>query len=151
MTVQFVSTPLGVSLAAPEQRAGGLDPALLPAFAIPPGQEALAERLRAPDALVLTTGQQPALFTGPLYTIHKALSAVALAQVLEERWSRPVIPVFWTAGDDHDFAEASHAWWIAADGEVAGASLPPRPPEAPLTPMYRELLGPTVVDALAAL
>jgi bacillithiol biosynthesis cysteine-adding enzyme BshC len=149
--MQFVPTPLGAPLHAPEPRAGGIDPALLPALAVPAGQEQLLERLRSPDALVLTTGQQPALFTGPLYTIHKALSAVALAGILEERWSRPVIPVFWTAGDDHDFAEANHAWWIAADGAVAGASLPPRLPDAPLTPMYRELLGPTVVDALAAL
>jgi bacillithiol synthase len=151
VTLQFVATPLGSPLQAPEQRAGGINPALLPAFVVPPGHDALLERLRAPDALVLTTGQQPALFTGPLYTIHKALSALALAAILEERWSRPVISVFWTAADDHDFAEANHAWWIAADGAVAGASLPPRPPEAPLTPMYRELLGPPVEDALAAL
>ncbi|MGH7631640.1 MAG: bacillithiol biosynthesis cysteine-adding enzyme BshC [Gemmatimonadales bacterium] len=151
MTVQFAATPLGAPLVPPEPRPGGVDLELLPAFVAPPGQEALVERLRAPGALVLTTGQQPALFTGPLYTVYKALSAVALAALLEERWSRPVVPVFWVAGDDHDFAEANHAWWIAADGAVAGASLPPRPPEAPLTPMYRQLLGPTVVDALAAL
>jgi bacillithiol biosynthesis cysteine-adding enzyme BshC len=151
MTLQIVATPLGAPLSAPAQRPGGVEPALLPAFAIPPGHEALRERLRAPDVLVLTTGQQPALFTGPLYTVHKALSAAALAAILEERWSRPVVPVFWSAGDDHDFAEANHAWWIGADGSVAGASLPPRPPEAPLTPMYREPLGPTVLDGLAAL
>ncbi|HEX2449878.1 MAG TPA: bacillithiol biosynthesis cysteine-adding enzyme BshC [Gemmatimonadales bacterium] len=151
MTVQFVPTPLGAPPTVPEPRPGGVDPALLPAFAVPSGHEALLDRLRAPNAVVLTTGQQPALFTGPLYTVHKAASAAALAALLEERWSRPVVPVFWVAGDDHDFAEANHAWWIAADGTVAGASLPPRPPEAPLTPMYRELLGPTMVDALAAL
>src|SRR5204862_311164 len=77
------------------------------------------------------------LFTGPLYTIHKALSAAALAAILEERWGRPVVPIFWLAGDDHDFTEASTASWIAADGAIATAALPPRPPEAPLTPMYR--------------
>ena len=151
MTVSFVSTPLSAPLLAPSPRAGGIDPALFPAFTVPPGHQALLERLRDPDAVVLTTGQQPALVTGPLYTIHKALSAVALAGMLEERWSRPVVPVFWVAGDDHDFAEANHAWWIGADGAVAGASLPPRPPEAPLTPMYRELLGPAIPEALAAL
>ncbi len=151
MTVQFAATPLGAPLVPPELRSGGVDPALLPAFVAAGGRQASLDRLRAPDAVVLTTGQQPALFTGPLYTIHKALSAVALAALLEERWSRPVVPVFWVGGDDHDFAEANHVWWIAADGSVAGASLPPRPAEAPLTPMYRELLGPAVVEALAAL
>ncbi len=150
MTVQFAATPLNAPLPAPEPRSGGVDPRLLPAFATA-GHAGLVDRLRAPGTLVLTTGQQPALFTGPLYTIHKALSAAALAAILEERWDRPVVPVFWTAGDDHDFAEANHAWWIAGDGALAGASLPARSPEAPLTPMYKEPLGPAVVDALAAL
>ena len=66
----------------------------------------------------MTTGQQPGLFTGPLYTIHKALSAAALARILERQRRRPVIPVFWVAGDDHDFVEASRASWISAGGTV---------------------------------
>jgi bacillithiol biosynthesis cysteine-adding enzyme BshC len=151
VTVQFVPTPLSAAVVLPEPRAGGVDPGLLPAFVIPSGHEALAERLRAPDAMVLTTGQQPALFTGPLYTVHKALSAAALAELLEDRWSRPVVPVFWAAGDDHDYAEANHAWWIGPDGALAGAALPSHPAEAPLTPMHREPLGEAVLEALAAL
>jgi bacillithiol biosynthesis cysteine-adding enzyme BshC len=57
------------------------------------------------------------------------------------------------AGDDHDFAEASRAGWIAADGSVRTGSLPPRPPDAPLTPLYREQLGPGIdvlLETLAA-
>jgi len=151
VTVRIASTPLDAAMVAPEQRAGGFDPALLPAIITAPGHEALRARLEQPGVLVVTTGQQPALFTGPLYHIHKALSAAALAELLERRWSRPVVPLFWVAGDDHDFAEASHAEWLGADGSVAGAALPPRSPDAPLTPMYREPLGPGVTDALAAL
>ena len=116
-------------------------PALEPAFVPSPAREAALARLREPGALAVTSGQQPGLFTGPLYTIHKALSTAALARVLERRWGRPVVPIFWLAGDDHDFAEASDASWLTADGALATASLPPRPPEAPLTPMYREPLG----------
>ncbi|HEU5039621.1 MAG TPA: bacillithiol biosynthesis BshC, partial [Gemmatimonadales bacterium] len=131
----------------PGALAAGLEAALVPSEA----RDAVAARLRAPNALAVTTGQQPGLFTGPLYTVHKALSAAALARVLEQRWGRPVVPVFWSAADDHDFAEASEASWITADGSVETATLAPRPAEAPLTPMYREPLGPGLEPALAAL
>ncbi len=148
MTLRIVPTPLDAPVSLPVPRpgalAGGLEAALVPSAA---RDEAVA-RLRAPGALAVTTGQQPGLFTGPLYTLHKALSAAALARVLQRRWSRPVVPVFWAAADDHDFAEASQASWIGPDGTVVTAALPPRPPEAPLTPMYREPLGPGLGPAL---
>jgi len=151
MTFRFVPTPLDTPLALPEPRIGGLDPALREAFVPSPAREAALERLAEPDALAVTSGQQPGLFTGPLYTVHKALSAAALARVLERLWARPVVPIFWIAGDDHDFAEASHAAWLGADGALVTASLPPRPPDAPLTPMYRQALGDGVTSALEAL
>ncbi len=70
---------------------------------------AAAERLRraAPGGVVVTTGQQPGLFGGPLYTWFKALSALALADELQERTGVAAAPVFWAATDDSDFAEAS--------------------------------------------
>ncbi len=71
--------------------------------------------------------------------------------MLERQWGRTVVPIFWIAGDDHDFAEASATSWLTADGSLASASLPPRPPEAPLTPMYRQPLGEAVTAALDAL
>src|SRR5690349_6109107 len=105
----IVDTPLGRRPAAPELRADGWRPELGPALL--PGCEEAAARLALPGALAVTTGQQPGLFGGPLYTLYKALSARALARTLERRWGRPVVPVFWMAGDDHDFAEASTAAW----------------------------------------
>lgn len=74
-----------------------------------------AARLAEPRALAVVTGQQPALATGPAYTLYKALQAVRWARELEGRWARPVIPVFWLAGDDHDYGEASGAWVWTAD------------------------------------
>jgi bacillithiol synthase len=151
MSFRFVPTPLDAPLVLPPVRDGGLDPSLEQAFVPSAATEAALERLREPGALAVTSGQQPGLFTGALYTVHKALSTAALARVLERQWGRPVVPIFWVAGDDHDFAEASEASWLTADGSLASAALPPRPPEAPLMPMYRQPLGEGVAVALAAL
>jgi bacillithiol synthase len=151
MSFRFVPTPLDTPLTMPEPRAGGLNMALGEAFVASDARDAALERLAEPGALAVTSGQQPGLFTGPLYTVHKALSTAAFARVLERQWGRPVVPIFWLAGDDHDFAEASHVAWLAADGTLATASLPPRPPDAPLTPMYRQPLGDGVAAAHEAL
>lgn len=151
MSFRFVPTPLDAPLTLPPARAGGMDPSLEPAFVASAARDAALARLREPGALAVTSGQQPGLFTGPLYTVYKALSTAALAQGLERQWGRPVVPIFWVAGDDHDFAEASQASWLAADGSIASVALPPRPPHAPLTPMYRQPLGDAVMAALDAL
>ena len=151
MTLRLVATPLEAPIADPAPRPGALAPGLEAAFVPSSARDEAVARLRSPGALAVTTGQQPGLFTGPLYTIHKALSAAALARVLERRWGRPVVPVFWSASDDHDFAEASHAAWLGPDGSLVTASLAPRAPDAPLTPMYREPLGPGLEPALEQL
>jgi bacillithiol biosynthesis cysteine-adding enzyme BshC len=106
-----------------------------------------ADRLRLPGALAVTTGQQPGLFGGPMYVVHKALAARALARCLEQRWERPVVPVFWLAGDDHDWEEATRtAWWTPA-GEVVEWALHPRPAQAPQRAMSAESLPPDVSTA----
>jgi bacillithiol synthase len=151
MTLRFVPTPLNSSIEAPAPREGGLDPALVEAIVPSAASAAAIARLQEPGACAVTTGQQPGLFTGPLYTIHKALSTAALARVLERQWQRPVVPVFWVAGDDHDFAEASRVSWISGEGTVTSLALAPRPAEAPLTPMYRQPLGNQVEEILGAL
>jgi len=66
--------------------------------------------------VVVTTGQQPGLFGGPVYTISKALSALAVADTLEQATGIPVAPVFWAATDDTDFREASSTVVATAGG-----------------------------------
>ena len=109
------------------------------------------DRLASGEVLVVTTGQQPGLFTGPLYTIYKALSAAALARCLERERRVPVVPVFWVAGDDHDFAEANHATVLNAAGELVRIVLRDRAADAQLLPLYREPCGPEIGAALQAL
>jgi uncharacterized protein YllA (UPF0747 family) len=106
------------------------------------------DRLAGGAVLVVTTGQQPGLFTGPLYTIYKALSAMALARRLERERHVPVVPVFWVAGDDHDFQEANHATLLNAAGEPLTIVLRERAPDAPAWPLSRERCGPEILAAL---
>jgi bacillithiol biosynthesis cysteine-adding enzyme BshC len=77
------------------------------------GQETLdnIQLLRDSDCIAVVSGQQAGLFTGPLYTIYKALSAVKLAGCLRQRNTKAV-PIFWIAAEDHDFAEVARAEFI---------------------------------------
>ncbi|HYK81921.1 MAG TPA: bacillithiol biosynthesis BshC [Gemmatimonadales bacterium] len=109
------------------------------------------DRLAAGPVLVVTTGQQPGLFTGPLFTVYKALSALALARRLERERRTPVVPVFWVAGDDHDFAEANHTAFLNTAGDLEPIVLRERAPDAPLVPLAREPCGAEIGRALAAL
>lgn len=105
--------------------------------------------------LVVTTGQQAGLFGGPLYTLYKALTGVRLAELLEQRLDRPVLPVFWVASEDHDWAEANHTFvldrannlvrigWPADSGHDARQAVGPS--------MARRRLGPHVEEALRQL
>jgi len=73
-------------------------------------------------AVAVITGQQPGLFTGPLYCIFKAISAIKLAIKLEEAGIKAV-PVFWVAAEDHDFQEISSAWVINRNSELSRLSV----------------------------
>ena len=69
--------------------------------------------LREADAVAVVTGQQTSLFTGPLYSIYKALSAIKMSECLRGRGIKAV-PVFWMATEDHDVEEVSNAFVIDA-------------------------------------
>ena len=69
--------------------------------------------------VLVTTGQQPGLFGGPIYTLSKALSALALANSLQETTGVPVAPMFWAATDDTDFKEASSTVVADSGGRTA--------------------------------
>ena len=73
--------------------------------------------LRETDTVAVVSGQQAGLFTGPLFTIYKALSAVKLAGCLRTRNTKAV-PVFWIAAEDHDFVEVAKAEIIGRDCQL---------------------------------
>jgi bacillithiol biosynthesis cysteine-adding enzyme BshC len=73
------------------------------------GDSAELAKLSQRDTVAVVTGQQVGLFSGPAYTIFKALTAVRLARQLNEQ-GISAVPVFWLATEDHDLAEVDHTW-----------------------------------------
>ena len=69
--------------------------------------EALAQ-----GAGTVVTGQQVALFGGPLFTPFKAATAVARARQAT-RAGHPHAAIFWLATEDHDFEEINHVTFPA--------------------------------------
>lgn len=86
-------------------------------FAAPPEALAAIDKLERGDAVAVVGGQQAVLLTGPLLVVHKAVTLLRVARDAERRLGRPVVPVFWIAGEDHDWAEASHTYVQMADGQ----------------------------------
>ncbi|MGH7560498.1 MAG: bacillithiol biosynthesis cysteine-adding enzyme BshC [Gemmatimonadales bacterium] len=148
MTLRLVDTPIPAPMPDLSPRSDSWRRELEPAIVGASGVTATLERLREPGALVVSTGQQPGLFVGPAYVLYKALSARALARLLETRWKRPVVPVYWVPGDDHDLGEVATAAWIGGDGALVTARLPARASDAPLTPLWREPLGEGIAELL---
>ena len=158
MSLGFVHTPIrrapaatGLEAARDAQEAFGPRRAPAAAFIALGKAQRRLEALLAGDALAVTTGQQPGLFTGPLFAVQKALTAAALADRLSEAWGRQVTPVFWVAGDDHDFAEVAACTVMGQDGSPERIVLRQREAGAALLPAFREPLGGDVVAALERL
>jgi len=79
------------------------------------GDSESLKRLARPGTVAVVTGQQVGLFSGPAYTIYKAVTAAHMARQLTDR-GIPAVPVFWLATEDHDFAEVNHAWVFGGAG-----------------------------------
>lgn len=68
------------------------------------------EQISDPQSVFVVGGQQAGLLTGPLYSVHKAISVILYAREQSARHKRPFIPLFWVAGEDHDIDEINHVY-----------------------------------------
>lgn len=112
------------------------------------------DRLRG-GACAVVTGQQAGILGGPLLTLLKAARAVSLANEIEAASGRPVVPVFWIAGDDHDLDEIHHTFVVNRAGalqklrlELGGARGAASGVEAPADAarLVRELFEVAAID-----
>ncbi|MGB7556342.1 MAG: bacillithiol biosynthesis cysteine-adding enzyme BshC, partial [Candidatus Korobacteraceae bacterium] len=74
------------------------------------------QRLRD-GAFAVVTGQQVGLFGGPLMSLFKAASVLALAKQLEQR-GVDCVPVFWMASEDHDLDEVNQALFLTHEFQL---------------------------------
>jgi len=162
--------PDGVGLASaapaslvPASRVACLLPgraALIAALRVRNPESPALTRLAQPGTVAVMTGQQVGLFSGPAYTVYKALHAAKLAEWLTAN-GVPAVPVFWLATEDHDFAEVNHVWVFdkdhtpakveahhSASGQPVGEVALPSPPVAELREAMRGL---PFLDEVAAL
>lgn len=82
---------------------------------------------------VFITGQQPGIFTGPLYTIYKALTAISLAAEASETTGESFVPIYWVGGDDHDFDEISRVHLLSKHHSAVPLKLDAAPEQPPLS------------------
>ncbi|MFC6227302.1 bacillithiol biosynthesis cysteine-adding enzyme BshC [Paenibacillus allorhizosphaerae] len=82
-----------------------------------------AELLKDRRTLCIVGGQQASLFTGPLLVIYKAITLIQTAKQASDKLKRPVVPVFWIAGEDHDFDEVNHFHYLSSDLKVEKVKL----------------------------
>ncbi len=101
-------------------------------------------------AAVVATGQQVGLFLGPLYTIYKAASTVALARALTIESGIHCVPLFWLQTEDHDFEEIARCR-MTAGPEVVDLGPLVADPAADRSSLGCRILGPEIDVALNAL
>jgi len=111
------------------------------------GDSSRLDRFVDEGGYMVTTGQQAALFGGPLFSLYKALTAARLAEALEDKLERPVLPVFWVGSEDHDWEEASQVGIVGVDNEIHHIEVPsPDPTRTP--PLHRVQLDDCVSEVV---
>jgi len=108
------------------------------------------KKIAEEQACAVVTGQQVGLFSGPLYTIYKALTAIKLAEDLNQRGLGCFVPVFWLASDDHDLAEIDHIVLLDKDHRLENVRCPMPSGEAKI-PASNVILPPDISDCLRRL
>jgi bacillithiol biosynthesis cysteine-adding enzyme BshC len=99
-----------------------------------------------PETFAVVTGQQVGLFSGPAFTLYKALSAVRLSQSLN-RQGLTCVPIFWLATEDHDLEEVAQTYVLNDDYEPVHLHDPGERP-SPQSPVDRVKLTEVISEQI---
>ena len=108
------------------------------------------EKIVRDQACAVVTGQQVGLFSGPLYTIYKALTAIKLAEGLSQRNLGSFVPIFWLASEDHDLAEIDHITLLNKNNKLENIRCPIPSGEQKI-PASQMILPSEIMDCLRQL
>ena len=106
--------------------------------------------LAQPNVAVVVTGQQVGLCLGPLYSIFKAATAIAVARQLEAESGMRCVPLFWLQTEDQDFDEIAACTIPRPDGELMTLRLDDDP-ELTRVPVAERRIGAGLAPQLDAL
>lgn len=113
----------------------------------PPATERSLQDIGEAGTAIITAGQQPGFLGGPLYTIYKALHAIALARRYRALTGRPSVPVFWVVSEDHDVEEVREARVPGPGGEEVSFRYPFPGDRRPLADYPIDRAAEDVLDA----
>ncbi|MNI14576.1 putative cysteine ligase BshC [compost metagenome] len=82
------------------------------------------DKLAIKETTVIVGGQQSGLFTGPLLVIYKAVTIIKAAQQATAKLGHHVVPVFWIAGEDHDWDEVNHTYVLSPELHISRVRIP---------------------------
>src|SRR5699024_4416652 len=89
-----------------EELAGIIQSEMSP-YGLSRSQEDNIERMKKVQRVFIVC-QQSSLFMSPSYIIHKIVTLLVLVAEIKEDHGYEAVPVFWIAGEDHDFEEVNH-------------------------------------------
>ncbi|MCB2212734.1 bacillithiol biosynthesis cysteine-adding enzyme BshC [bacterium] len=77
------------------------------------------DALTQPGTMAVVTGQQVGIAGGPLLTLYKAMTTIALAERLERGTGVRTVPIFWMATSDHNLPECAQSHWIDLNNQLS--------------------------------